>query len=61
MSNAKKASAADIVGILGDVISLISKAIAGGKEANVKKILGAELHTTLIKTRADLEAIVRFK
>ncbi len=57
----KKSSAADFIGIFGDIISLISKAVAGGKEQSVKKILGSELHTTLIKTRADLEAVVRFK
>jgi len=61
VSSSKKPSVADIIGIFGDIISLVSKAVAGGKETSVKKILGSELHTTLIKTRADLEAAVRFK
>lgn len=60
MSSAKP-SVADLIGIFGDIIGLIGKAVAGGKENSVKKVLGAELHTTLIKTRADLEAIVRFR
>lgn len=61
MSSSKKPTVAGIVTILGEIIGLIGKAIGGGKDESVKKILGSELHTTLIKTRADLEALDKFK
>lgn len=60
MSSAKL-TAAGAVSLFGDILSLLGKAIAGGQQDSVKKVLGGELHTTLIKTRADLEAIVRFR
>lgn len=61
MSIDKVSAVADVLKILGQIIALIGQAIAGGQQSSVKKILGAELQTTLIKTRADLEAIVRFR